>query len=354
MKTRVAVIGSGFGLYGLLPAFQRVADCSVAGISGIITDRLANYCQKNFVDVYPDWRDMIDRAKPDAIAVAVIPKYQPEIVLYALERGISVFAEKPLAVNLDQARQLLERARERKVAHMIDFIFPEIPEWKKARELLDEGGIGKPIHLSMTWNFISYDLRNNVNSWKTNDQDGGGALAFYFSHVFYNIEYFLGPIRNLYCNLNYSAKSANSGESIVNLLLKFQSGCTASILLSCSSMGPNRHEWEFQGEAGTLIVTNPTKGFARGFELWHYVEPACGKQIALEQSPVDPALDERVCLVASLGKRFVAWCQLNKVSKPDFEDGFRVQQLIDLARVSFKENRVMDLNLLAPKALPIP
>ena len=38
----------------------------------------------------------------------------------------------------------------------------------------------------MNWNFFSYDLKHKIDSWKTNVNEGGGALSFYFSHVLYH------------------------------------------------------------------------------------------------------------------------------------------------------------------------
>ena len=68
-----------------------------------------------------------------------------------------------------------------------------------------------------------------------------------------------------------------------------------------------------------------------GFELIHYnlngersiIAPAMSEPISEE--------DERVRLVKSLGKRFIAWHQGGMPSKPDFEDAVRVQQLIKRA-----------------------
>ena len=80
---------------------------------------------------------------------------------------------------------------------MIDFIFPEIPEWNTAKKTIENQLIGKIHNVNVDWKFLSYDLRNHIKSWKTDVEQGGGALSFYFSHVFYYLEYFLGRIKNL-------------------------------------------------------------------------------------------------------------------------------------------------------------
>jgi predicted dehydrogenase len=332
MEVRLAVIGSGFGLYGLLPAFQQIPGCIITGICGKSSQRMVDYCRKTSVPgIFQDWRELIEKSKPDAIAVAVIPRYQYEIAMYALQRGISVFAEKPLAVNLEQAEQLLLRARESGRPNMVDFIFPEIPEWINVKKLLDENTIGKVNQVTVNWSFLSYDIKNRLNTWKSDPKEGGGALAFYFSHVFYNLEFFLGKIQTLHCDLNYSSNSLGNGESVVNMVVRWESGCTGNIVLNCGSMGLNKHVWEFQGKKGDLVLQNMTRSIGIGFEIFHYNSD--GDQTVISLPRVEPLSDEdeRVRFVRSLGKRFIAWHNEGTPSKPDFEDAVRVQQLIKYA-----------------------
>ncbi len=336
MKTRVAVVGSGFGLYGVLPAFQRIPECAAVGIFGESSERLLNYCGRTGVPFFSDWRAMLDECRPDAIAVAVIPRHQHEILACALERGISVFAEKPLAVELRQAHELLEQARAKKVAHMMDFLFPEISEWSRARELLEEGAIGRVRHFKMNWRFLSYDIRHKLEGWKTRPEEGGGALSFYFSHVFYNLEFFLGKMRALRCGLVYTPGTPGAGETGVNLALEFENGCAGEVIFDCAHPGGHEHAWEFQGEDGSLALEKTSESFTRGFALTRRPRNGAAEKIAVQPLECDPSLDERVALVQSLAGRFIRWQREGVAARPDFADGLRVQQLIELARASFQ------------------
>jgi len=336
MKTRVAVVGAGFGLYGLLPAFQRIADCEAAGICGRNSERLLNYCRQTAVPVFSDWRAMLDQCRPDALAVAVIPCHQREIISAAVERGISVFAEKPLAVNPAQAAALLELARAKKVANMVDFLFPEIPEWRRAGELLRQGAIGRPIHLKMNWRFLSHDIKNNIRGWKTRTEEGGGALSFYFCHVFYSLEFFLGKMQSLCCGLVRAPGAPGDGETGVSLAAQFQNGCAGNVLFDCAFPGGHEHAWEFQGDAGSLVLEKTSASFTRGFELTLRPKSGPVEKVSVPAPASDRSLYENVVLVQSLAERFIAWQRGSVPARPDFSDGLRVQQLIQLARLSFE------------------
>ena len=341
MKTRVAVAGSGFGLYGVLPAFQRIPECAAVGIFGESSERLLNYCGRTGVPFFSDWRVMLEECRPDALAVAVIPRHQHEILACALERGISVFAEKPLAVELGQARELLAQARAKKLANMMDFLFPEIPEWSRARELLEEGAIGRVRRVRMNWKFLSYDNRHKMEGWKTRPEEGGGALSFYFSHVFYNLEFFLGKMRSLRCGLVYTPETPGAGETGVNLTVEFENGCAGEITFDCAYPGGHEQAWEFQGEAGSLALEKTSESFTQGFELTRRPKNGVAEKIAVRPLPSDPSLDERVALVESLAGRFIRWQREGVAARPDFSDGLRVQQLIELARASFQRKETI-------------
>jgi predicted dehydrogenase len=341
MKVRLAVVGSGFGLYGLLPAFQQIPDCTVVGLSGQPTERLLAYCRQTAVPHFPHWREMIEQTRPDALAVAVVPRHQYEIVKFALEQGIAVFAEKPLAHDLAAARELLALAQTTQRAHMVDFLYPEIPAWRRTRELLAQDAIGRVLQVTVNWNFLSHDLRHKINSWKTDPAAGGGALAFYFSHAFYNLEFLLGRIETLYCQLNHSPASLGGGETVVNLLAGLANGGTANIALNCGVFSGNRQRWEFHGTGGALVLENSTAAWACGFELVRFNDAGQQATEPFPEMPVAPALDERVGLVKSVGERFVNWCANRTPARPDFTDGVRVQELIAAARDAFQHGKIV-------------
>ena len=117
----IGIIRSGFGTTGLLLAFTSVKGCRVVGV-----------CTKR-----TDLRAFLKIEDIDAISLAVPPRAQYEITKVAIAKGLHVFAEKPLAATVVQARALLALARKKKIVHGIDFMFPEIAEWKKVKRLLD-------------------------------------------------------------------------------------------------------------------------------------------------------------------------------------------------------------------------
>jgi len=336
MNTKVAIVGSGFGMYGLLPAFSRIKECKVVSICGKNSEMMLNNCKKLGLNRYTDWREMLQKEKPDAVAIAVIPSHQYEIAMYALENGMAVFAEKPLTTSFDTSLELNKLAKKKRLPNMLDFLFPEIPEWHAAKKAIENGLIGEILKVNVDWTFLSYDLMNHIKSWKTDVKQGGGALSFYFSHVFYYLEYFLGRIKNIECNFSSSEKSLNKGETGTDMTISFENGCVGNAHMDISNTDQQKHKVEFHAEGKTMILQNFNSNFVDNFELILNTSKGIEKikPDMLLDSSYDESEDPRVKVIKPIAERFINWCNTGNTAKPDFEDGLRVQELIKMARIS--------------------
>lgn len=331
MKTfKLGVIGSGFGLYGLLPAFNSLESCEVVAICGKKTERLLEYCRDiGLSNIYSHWESMLDKEKLDAVAIAVSPREQYKIAKVAINKGLNIFAEKPLAVNYAQARQMLDWAKKRKIVNAVDFIFPEIDVWQKAKQLLDSKALGELKHIFVNWNFLSFDIKNKISSWKTDIGEGGGALSFYFSHSLYYLEYYAGEILEIKSELLYAKESINKGEVGIDLLLKFKNGVDGSADLSCNSRALSRHRLIFKCEKGEIILEN-SGSVVDNFILTIY--EGGKKEIFKSNDQTVNNEDERVKIVRKLASRFIEACARDEQMIPSFSEGLRVQELIEEIR----------------------
>lgn len=336
----LGVVGSGFGLYGLLPAFHSLPNCRVLAFSGKQSLRLLNMIQQlslqNTMQLYEDWEKMFNDPRLDAIAIAVPPIAQYKIAKMALEKNMHVFAEKPLTAQLTHAYDLLDLASTKKVTHGIDFLFPEIDVWQTAKTMLDEKKFGRICHVAVNWDFRSYDVKQKISSWKTDPALGGGALSFYFSHVLYYLEYFVGAIASLKSCFSYSSDSLNGGEVSVDLNLEFEGKTTGFAHISCDS-DHIRHQLIFTCESGLISLEN--QGCVTENFILKTIDSE-GSEIVIESR--DKTLgkgkdnDERVLIVRRLAKKFIDACLQGGQMIPSFAEGVRVQELIEQARKNLR------------------
>ena len=331
---KVGIVGSGFGLYGLLPAFNSTPNCRVTAISGTKSERLISYCQRiGLKTIYTDWRVMLDKEKLDAVALAVMPSAQYQVAKVAIKKGLHVFVEKPLAATFMQAKELLFLAKQKKIINVIDFLFPEIDEWKKVKELLDKKELGKLNQIQLNWDFLSYDIKNRKSSWKTSIAQGGGALSFYFSHCLYYLEHFAGKISNFKSLLTNSKKSINGGEVGIDLILRFKNNVTGNAHLSCNVRGLNRHQLIFICEKGTIVLENENS-ITSNFVIKTYTDNEVKRLSIPKEKNITTNEDERVRIIKKLTTRFIESIIRKKEVTPSLHEGVRVQELIEKIRTN--------------------
>ncbi len=330
---RVGIIGSGFGLYGLLPAFNSISGVKVVAICGKKSERLLTYCKSiGLTKMYTNWEEMLASEQLDAVAIAVVPSAQYKIAKAAIKKGIHIFAEKPLTAKYEEAKELLLLANKKKITTVVDFIFPEIEEWGRAKELLDSKVYGELKHISVDWDFLSYDIKNKISSWKTNVKEGGGALSFYGSHTLYYLEYFGGPIKDMASTLTHSKESKNGAETGVDILVTFKNKVTGRVHVSCNTAGLTQHNIIFQCEKGTLVLESVT-GVTDSFSLTALTDGKV-KRIPTQKTKTKKGEEERVRVVKKLASRFVEGVKNSTQVTPAFKHGVRVQQLIEEIRKS--------------------
>lgn len=332
---RIGIVGTNYGCQVQLPAFRLDPRCEVVALSGSDPARTAALARREAIpDSFGDWRQMVERADIDAIAIATPPRVQPEVAIAALRNGKPVFIEKPMAADLAGAAAMLRQVGS--LPTMMDFNFTEIMAWRKAKALLDEGAIGRLRHVAVNWNVENVSTRLRLKNWKTSGDDGGGVLGNFGSHSLHYLEWFGGPIADLSARLS-GLPGDPSFETNLLLGFAFQSSASGSFAMSCASYLGTGHRLEFYGEDGTLVLNNPTADYMRGFAVSYARRPATGLAcVTVEDDPLDRRFPDeaRVAPVSRLATRFLDTIQQRRPATPGFAEGYRVQTLIDAVRQS--------------------
>jgi predicted dehydrogenase len=330
---RLGIVGCNYGRNVLLPAFRADRRCEVVALSGSDAARTQALARESGIARgHARWEELVADASVDAVAIAVPPALQSKIALRALQEGKAVFAEKPLADSAEAAYQVVQTARAGSRPFAIDFEFPELPAWRKAKALIENNAIGRLRHLSVTWHVETYATRMRLKTWRT-DAATGGALGNFVSHSLHYMEYFCGTMRDMSANI-FTLPDAPDIECGVELSGRFENGASYALSMNAAAYLGTGHRLEFYGEDGTIVLENKTPDHARGFTLHHARRPAA----ALEQVPVaeegQDYPDGRIAPVARIAKRFLDAIETGAVMNPGISEAARVQTLLDAARFS--------------------
>jgi predicted dehydrogenase len=339
---RLGIVGSNYGRSVQLPAFRADPRCEVVALAGSDQARTAERARAvNVRQAYGDWRALVEDKDVDAVAIATPPALQAEIALAALKLGKPVFAEKPMASTLADARAMLRAAETSGRPTTIDFNFHQIMSWQRAKRLLDAGAIGRRRHVAVHWHTENRAIQLRMRSWKTTSDEGGGVLGNFISHCFHYLEWFCGPVARLNARLS-GLPDDESLQTTAAMALEFERGQLASLSMSCASYLGSGHRIEFYGEDGTLVLINTSADYMRGFELWHAKRPAAALERIAVEDPVDALFaDGRTAPVSRLAKNFLDAIEGGGSAQPDFAAGYRVQQLIDAAQRSHRQGEMV-------------
>src|SRR5262249_28768965 len=122
-------------------------------------------------------------------------------------------------------------------------------------------------------------------------------------------------------------------DGSVTIALAFASGAAGSLHVSCASFLGSGHRIELYGEDGTLVLSNPTADYFRGFELGVARRgDDMLKPVTIQEADDDPHADSRVGPVRRLVNRFVDACENGSIPFPGVVEGYRVQWLLEAAR----------------------
>jgi predicted dehydrogenase len=320
----------GFGSQVHVPAFRLDPRCRVAAIAGRDKEKAAAVARDLSIETsHADWLELIENPELDAISIAVPPCAQAEIAKAAIQAGKHLFCEKPLAANGAEAAELFDVATAKETIHAVDFIFPELPLWIEARELINGNQLGNIRHADLNWRVETYASKVKARTWKNDPGQGGGVLNNFVSHVAHNIEWLFGEIESISADL----RGPGGVETCVQATMDMRAGFPVFISVASDAFLGHGHSLAVYGELGTLLLENRTRDYASGFELSLGTRAARALElISRDQSP--EGVDGRVAPVSRIASRFLDAIIDGAPMNPNFADGLRAQQILDEMRAS--------------------
>ncbi len=122
MTVRVAVVGAGNMGRNHVRCYAGMDSVVLAGVADSNPQSLRTVCRNHHVEAFSDYKEMFVRARPDAVSIVVPTVHHLKVALDAMERGISVLVEKPIALNVEAAIQMVEAAQKYGVKLMVGHI----------------------------------------------------------------------------------------------------------------------------------------------------------------------------------------------------------------------------------------
>jgi len=182
---RLGIIGCGNVTENRhLPAIESLSGLQVVALADIDQGRLHRVADRFGVENrYVDYRALLADPGVAALAVCTPMQWHVEMAIAALDAGKHVFVEKPLALSLDEAETLIERAAESPCKVLVGYNLRWHRLVRQAREMIQQGKLGR-IELAVATFTSGTRYRRDVLEWKRRRALGGGVLLEFATHYF--------------------------------------------------------------------------------------------------------------------------------------------------------------------------
>jgi len=140
---RVAAIGYGaFGAF-VLSAIQELPNVQIVAVAGRNAERVRAFAERRRIPHWTtDWQTLISDPKVDIVCVLTPPHTHAEIAIAAAQNGKHLFLEKPLALSLREADEVIAAVERNGTCAVVNHIMRYHPLYEWLKELVDAGKLG--------------------------------------------------------------------------------------------------------------------------------------------------------------------------------------------------------------------
>lgn len=342
---RIGIIGTGWGARVQVPAF-REAGLEVAAIFGHNPERASRIGRELGIKVFDDWRALIG-SDLDLVTIVTPPSEHLKMATAALDAGKHVLCEKPTALNVAEAEQLVASAHKHpdRIA-LIDHELRFLPSFRAARERMGE--LGGVRFVEVRYASPSRGDQTRAWNWWSDAEHGGGIWGAVGSH-FVDTLRFLGmeieaaqaTLRTIIAERPYENGTRNvTSDDLAAVHLRLTGGAIAAMTFNAVASGPDEETTlTIHGEEGALRLAGEelltamrgepftvAAGTRRSDRKGNSAGGAFGSGTYLIGCALRSALDE--------GNRDAL------ADAATFDDGLAQQRVLDAARESSRNNGI--------------
>ena len=234
---------------------------------------LARYELQNDMSIlrYTDYRSMIQEVKPDLVSIATESGIHAEIALFCIDHGVHVIIEKPMAMSISDANEIIQRSEEKHVkvsaCHQNRFNIAV----QEMRHALEAGRFGHLSHgsIHVRWNRNQgyYDQAPWRGTWA---QDGGALMNQCIHGIDLLRWTFGGEIEEVYGQTRQQFHDYLEAEDVGMAVVKFKNGAIATIEGTTNVYPKNLEETLYIfGEKGTVKIGGTS---TNNIDVWDFAD----------------------------------------------------------------------------------
>ena len=247
-KIRMAVIGLGRIGWEHCKQLQQHADVVLAAVADREENRCAEAREEFGCSSHLDYREMLARAKLDAVLIASPTHLHKEMALAAFAHQRHVFLEKPMAMNVVEAQAIIRAARKARRVLTVCQPLRAAAAYQQLKKILATRQLGEIYHIRR--GYFSFARRND---WQALQRFGGGMLNNYGAHALDELLPLTGTdIKRVFCELRRVA-SLGDADDVVKIIYETRRGVLGEIDIN-QAMVAKPYQMEVFGTRGAASL----------------------------------------------------------------------------------------------------
>jgi len=227
-KLRVGMIGCG-GIAGVhVERLKTLEDAQLVAFADIVEDKARSFSEKYSGKPYTDWHEMLDKEKLDIVWICIPPFTHEDEVMVAAEKGIHIFIEKPIALNMNLARAMVRAVEKADIKSQVGYCSRFAYGIEEAKCLIQSGEAGE-IGLALGWYWCHF----LGEGWWRDKNKSGGQIVEQSTHLFDVLRHLCGDVEVAYGQMNkvfWKDVPDLTIEDVSSSTFRFKSGAVGSIV----------------------------------------------------------------------------------------------------------------------------
>ncbi len=251
---KFGIIGCGRIALKHAESIVALPEAELVGVCDIVPERARAFAEKYGAKPYVDYIEMLKNPEIDVITVATPSDLHAPIGIAAAKAGKHVMVEKPMAMTLKSADELIAACREAGVKLAVIHQNRFNKSIKLMRTALNDGRFGKLTHGQATVRWNRDDNYYAQAPWRGTKLQDGGVLMNQSIHNIDLLQWMFGPVESVFGYTTTMLRKIEM-EDIGVAVLKFKSGALG-IIEAASTIYPKNIEETLNvfGETGSVMV----------------------------------------------------------------------------------------------------
>ncbi|NWF92408.1 MAG: Gfo/Idh/MocA family oxidoreductase [Syntrophaceae bacterium] len=272
-KVGVALVGIGSWSGVIANAVARSKKVRMVTCYTRTPEKRQAFSKKYGCDQEKSFEDLLKRDDVEGILLTTPNAIHAEQTVLAAQHGKHVFVDKPIANTLTDARKMVEACEKAKVTLLVGHDMRRLSGFRKVKELIDQGAIGKPVMAESNFSArLGFEL--TPDKWRWFGDDSGcpaGALMTMGVHHADTLNYYFGPIQKVFAFFNKLYTPADV-EDVTMTIFQFESGVLGYLGSTYASLRTN-FVYVYGTDAQLFCTLSlPNVPFEEYLQIWSVVD----------------------------------------------------------------------------------